>query len=222
MVFFMNKNRAVIFANGIIPDLEAARILLLPGDVLYAADAGASHILRLGLLPSFVIGDLDSLPEDDRRKLDAAGVRILKHPQDKDFTDLELTISCVLVEGHRTLLIIAALGGRLDMTLSNISLLTRPDLLDLEVSLDDGVEAAFFIRQEARITGQAGDILSLIPWGGPVMVEMASGLRWPLTEALLIPYETRTISNELLGGDVMIRIGSGLLLCIYRRINSSE
>ena len=49
--------RLVIFANGLIPDLESARQLLQPGDLLYAADGGTHHALALGLLPSVVIGD---------------------------------------------------------------------------------------------------------------------------------------------------------------------
>lgn len=218
----MSATRAVIFANGLLPDLAAARMLLRPADVLFAADAGASHILRMGLLPALVVGDLDSMPEEDLQNLKAAGVRMVQHPQDKDLTDLELTINSALEEGHRSLLIMAALGGRLDMTLSNLSLLTRPDLLDLDVRLDDGVEQVLFVRREAHISGQAEDTVSLLPWGGPVEQVTTSGLRWPLSDDRLESYETRTISNEMQAAEVVIRVGSGLLLCIHRRRSSSR
>jgi thiamine pyrophosphokinase len=218
----MNDKRVVIFANGLLPDLAAAKRLIGPGEPLLAADAGASHILKMGLLPSLVVGDLDSLPAEDLKKLKSAGVRMVSYPRSKDLTDLELAINFALEDGFHKLLIVAAFGGRLDMTLSNLSLLTRPDLLELEVSMDDGVEAAFFIQREAYISGSAGDIVSLIPWEGPVEVESTTGLRWPLADVLVHSYETRTISNEMLDNHAAIRIKSGLLLCIHGKLNARD
>ena len=218
----MTTTRALIFANGLLPDLEAARKLVHADDVLYAADGGASHILRLGLLPARVVGDLDSLTKEELGILKAAGVQIERHPQDKDLTDLELTINRALAEGHQSLVIVAALGGRLDMILSNLNLLTRPDLLERDVRLDDGVEQAFFVRNEGHISGKAGDIISLLPWGGMVEKVTTIGLRWSLNCEDLNPYETRSISNKMQTSEAMIRIGSGLLLCIHRRQNISD
>jgi thiamine pyrophosphokinase len=217
MVFYMTTTRALIFVNGLLPDLESARKLVQEGDVLYAADGGASHILQLGLLPSKVVGDLDSLKKDELDLLLTAGVRVVRHPKDKNLTDLELTINSALEECHQRFVIVAALGGRLDMTLSNLNLLTRPDMLVRDVRLDDGVEEAFFVRSKAQITGKAGDIVSLLPWGAIAERVTTIGLRWPLNCEDLNPYETRSISNEMETNDAIISIGSGLLLCIHRR-----
>jgi thiamine pyrophosphokinase len=217
MVFFMSKNRAVIFVNGNLPDLEAARKILLLGDVFYAADAGASHLLRLGQMPEMVIGDLDSLPETEKIRLNSAGVRMVRYPQDKDLTDLELTINKVLEEGYRKLLIVAALGGRLDMTISNLNLLSRPDLQDIDVRIDDGIEEIQFVRGKAIIQGRVGDTVSLMPWGGVVEGVTTKGLRWPLKNARLELFETRTVSNEMIVEQVEIRVGSGALMCIHHR-----
>jgi thiamine pyrophosphokinase len=217
--FFMPEERIVIFANGTLRDLDAARRLIRPDDVLLAADAGASHMLRMGLLPGHVVGDLDSLPAVDLDALKASGVSLHPYPKDKDQTDLELAINFALEADHHNLLIVAAFGGRLDMILSNLCLLTRPDLRELEVAMDDGIERAFFIYKQALISGQVGDTISLLAWGAPVEHVTTSGLRWPLKDAHLEPHETRSISNEIMGGDVTIRIGSGSLLCIHNRLS---
>ena len=62
----MSHARAVIFANGILPDPQAARGLLREGDLWIAADGGSRHALAFGRAPDVVIGDLDSLPDPVR------------------------------------------------------------------------------------------------------------------------------------------------------------
>ena len=42
--------RTVIFANGELPDIEAARALLQGDDYLIAADGGANHLIKMGIL----------------------------------------------------------------------------------------------------------------------------------------------------------------------------
>jgi len=210
-------NRALVFVNGHLPDLEAARRLIRTEDTLIAADGGARHILALGLLPSIVIGDLDSLAADDRQWLEGLGVDIRQYPSDKNGTDLELALRYALDGGYRSILVLAALGGRLDQTLGNLSLLTDPSLAEMDVRLDDGVEEAFFVRGRAAILGKPGEAVSLIPWGGPAEGVTTEGLRWLLHSETLYPDKTRGISNELLGETASVALQSGLLLAVHRR-----
>ncbi|MDZ7586159.1 MAG: thiamine diphosphokinase, partial [Patescibacteria group bacterium] len=51
--------RAVIFINGEMADLS--RLKLVKNDFLIGVDGGAMHILKLGLKPDLIIGDLDSI-----------------------------------------------------------------------------------------------------------------------------------------------------------------
>jgi thiamine pyrophosphokinase len=210
-------SRAVIFANGLVPDLESARRLIQPGDPLLAADGGTHHVLALGFVPSIVIGDLDSLTADERQQIIEKGVRLLEYPADKNQTDLELALEYALQQGFREILIVGALGGRLDQTLGNLSLLADPRLSALDVRFDDGVEETFFVRGRSQVRGQTGDTVSLIPWGTPVTGVTTDRLRWTLRGETLYPHKTRGISNELLGETASIEIASGLLLVIHHR-----
>jgi thiamine pyrophosphokinase len=214
-------SRAVIFVNGHISDLEPVRRLTRPGDTILAADGGTRHALALGLTPSVVIGDLDSLTDDNRRKLDAAGTEIRRHSRDKNETDFELALHYAVDVGFREILVVAALGDRLDQTLGNLALLTEPCLVGLDVRVDDGVEQAYFVRTQARIGGHPGDLVSLIPWGGEVTSVTTDGLRWPLRGETLYPYKTRGISNELLGETASVSLKSGLLFIVHRRNRQS-
>lgn len=214
-------SRAVIFVNGHIPDLELVRQLTRPGDTLLAADGGTRHVLALGLTPSVVIGDLDSLTDADRRKLDAAGTEIRRYPRNKNETDFELALHYAVEAGYHEILLVAALGDRLDQTLGNLALLTDPSLVGLHVRVDDGVEQAYFVSTRARVEGRPGDLVSLIPWGGEVTGVSTDGLRWPLRGETLYPYKTRGISNELLGETASVSLKSGLLLIIHSRHRQS-
>jgi thiamine pyrophosphokinase len=212
--------RAVIFANGPIPDLLAARRLIQPGDVILAADGGTRHVLGLGLMPAVIIGDLDSLDSAERGRIQNANVLLREYPHDKDETDLELALQYAIEDGFDRIIIVAALGGHLDQTLGNLSLLTAPGLTEVNIRIDDGVEAAFFTRGSCHVGGAAGDVVSLIPWGGPVTGVVTGGLQWPLCSETLEPHRTRGISNEMLGNEATIQVQTGLLLIVHRRSGS--
>ena len=215
--------RIVIFANGELPDLEAARALLQTGDYLVAADGGANHLLKMGILPEIVIGDLDSVDEDTLFQMTSAEVNIEQYSEDKDETDIELALHYAVEMQPSAILIVGALGGRLDQTLANLSILTDPTLPAIDIRLDDGVEEAFFCRasaangRQAEIRGRSGDTVSLIPWRGPVEGVTTEGLQWPLYSETLYPHKSRGISNAMLKDVASVNIQSGLLLVSHRR-----
>ncbi|MBI5944003.1 MAG: thiamine diphosphokinase [Chloroflexi bacterium] len=209
--------RIVIFANGLMPEPERVRALLRPDDFLIGADGGARHIMSLGLLPNFVIGDLDSLTEDDMYELGSADVRVDQYPADKDETDLELAIKYALQLDFTSIVIIAALGGRTDQALGNISLLTDLAASNADIRFDDGVEEMFFCRNQAQVKGRSADLVSLIPWGGDVSGVVTTGLKWTLRGETLFSYKTRGISNEMIDGTATVQVQSGLLLIVHRR-----
>ena len=212
-------SRIIIFANGQLPNLDAARALLRSDDFLIAADGGTRHVLALGRTPNIIIGDLDSLTFD-LRPLTEQGVELAQYPRDKNETDLELAIQHAVDLKPDQIIIVAALGGRLDQTLGNLALLS--DLQPLDLRLDDGVEAAFFCRDQVEVQGRSGDLVSLIPWGGAVAGVRTEGLRWPLSNEKLYPHKTRGISNELLAETASIQIQTGLLLIVHRRVSQER
>ena len=209
--------RIIIFANGELPDLNKARLLLNPGDTILCADGGTRHVLALGLQPDLIVGDLDSAEGDAIQKFKLDGIKIEFYPRDKNETDLELAIDHALELSPEQIVIVAALGGRLDQTLANISLLTDPRLSSIDVRLDDGVEEILVCRDRIEVHGGSGDLVSLIPWQGAASGIETSGLRWPLHRETLYPDKTRGISNEMTGESASISIESGLLLIVHRR-----
>jgi len=207
--------RIIIFANGNLPNLEKARQLIRPDDFILCVDGGTRHALALGLTPNVVIGDLDSITDEERRKMKEMDVEIIQHPVDKNETDLELAINHALNLKPSQILILAALGGRMDQTLANIALLSNSSLVTHNLRITDGVEELFFCRDQARVEGRAGDIVSLIPWQGEVTGVFTENLKWHLHHETLYPEKTRGISNEMISDTATVSITSGLLLITH-------
>ncbi len=209
--------RAILFANGDLPNPELARRLIRPGDILIAADGGARHAVALGLTPSVLIGDFDSLSSLELDQFTRAGTSLQRHPPEKDETDLELALDYALQHGYSPILILGAYGGRLDHSLGILGLIAAPKCIEANVRLDDGQTEAFFISEQAEISGNPGDTVSLLAWGAPAEGIVTSGLQYPLKGESLSPYRTRGISNLMTTEQAGVSLKSGLLLCVHIR-----
>jgi thiamine pyrophosphokinase len=209
--------RAVIFANGELRSPAAAALLLEPDDWIIAADGGTRYALACGRRPDLVIGDLDSFPAGMRAELEDQGTRFVEYPAAKDETDLELALLQVAMNGVNEVMVLSALGGRLDQTIANIQLLARPELRLLRVRIVDGDESACLIQDEATIRGEEGDRISLIPIGGDAEGVRTSGLAWPLKGETLRFGEGRGVSNVMTAREARITLAAGRLLCVHSR-----
>ena len=210
----MFQKRIIIFANGELPNKEKARALLREDDFIIAADGGTRHAIELGRTPNIIIGDLDSLPVNFEPS--TLNIELMQFPADKNETDLELAIQHALTLNPQEIIIIGALGGRLDQTLGNIALISNLQPATCNLKLNDGLEEVFFCHDHAEVNGAAGDIVSLIPWQGEVTGILTQGLKWVLQNETLYPHKTRGISNEMTGDTATIKIKSGLLLVVHR------
>ena len=212
-------NRAVLFVNGEAKDLT--RIQLCEQDYLVAVDGGYRHLAALGLTPHLLIGDLDSVDPESVSKLQAAGVEVLKYPPAKDQTDLELALYQVIAQGFKRVLVLAALGGRLDHTLGNLALLSQADFDALEISLDDGLEQVLIVREAVQLAVDPGDTISLLPVCSPVQGIKTKGLAYPLDIETLYPNQTRGISNVAISSTIQVVLESGTLMLIHTRMNKN-
>lgn len=87
-------------------------------DFVVCADKGYEYCKKANITPDLIVGDFDSydgaLPEN---------VEILKLNPRKDDTDVLSCIKKCIQKGYKEFLILCALGGRLDHTFANLSLL---------------------------------------------------------------------------------------------------
>lgn len=208
--------KTVIFANGIPAAQSNAQSLIKPDDTIICADGGTQHALSLGLTPDVLVGDMDSLAETVQTDLEAKGVELIRHPIKKDQTDLELAFEVAIARGATEILLLTAIGGRLDQQLANILLLTRPEWHLVRLSLAEGRQRAWLLRgpDELTLSGQPGDTLSVVPLSTAMEGLDIENAEWPLQGATVPLGSTLTISNTFLSDQVRVRVKAGLGLVI--------
>lgn len=209
--------RAVIFANGVLNNLQDVHDIILPDDLIIAADGGMTHCRALGIKPSIVIGDLDSLDPDYLKSLQTSGTEIISYPINKDQTDLELALHKALDLGYDEILVLGALGARWDMTIANLLLPAASEFSKVTIRLIDGHQEILLLRGRGELTfkGKKGDMLSIVPLGQDAYGVTLRGLEYPLEDDVLRFGATRGISNVLIDDTATVYLKKGLLLCIH-------
>jgi thiamine pyrophosphokinase len=214
--------RIVIIANGPLSEPPLDQHLREDSDLVVCVNGGVENAMALGFKPQVVIGDMDSMEMPLRERLEAEGCRFVEYPSRKDETDSELAIRYALSLGATELIMLGALGGRIDHTLANVMLLALPELEGVELRLVEGAQEVLLIRDELVIEGQPGDVVSLLPLSGDVIGIYTEGLEYPLNDGTLRFGAARGVSNVLTAPQARVRVDKGLLLLVHHRTVRSD
>jgi thiamine pyrophosphokinase len=181
-----------------------------------AADSGLDFALALGVHVDLLVGDLDSVSPAALAVAEAAGVPIERHPTDKDFTDAELALRAAVARGPDHLVVVSGVGDRLDHSLGALTALAHPSLTHLAVEAYWGEAHVQVLRGPASrtLSGDPGDIVSLLALVGDAAGITTSGLRYPLTDEPLIAGTSRGVSNEFLVAHPRVDVRHGSLFVI--------
>lgn len=173
-----------------------------------AADGGANHLARIGVRPSAVVGDLDSI---------RAAVRVwvgedrLVLRADQEHTDLHKAVAYLREELQvRRAVVLAATGGRLDHALEALGVLARWAGKGSFEFREPGCRIVPVRRRRVFATAP-GQVISLLPWGRCQGVRTA-GLYWGLTGEPLDLLGRTGVSNRAEGRRVEVAVSSGTLL----------
>ena len=126
----------MVLAGGELTITPQVQRLAAEASLVIAADSGLRHARGLGLTPDLIVGDFDSVAEDDLNAFPTVPRQV--HSPDKDQLDLELAIDEARERGVRRLAILGALGGRFDQSLAALLIAARLCRKDLVLSLHGG------------------------------------------------------------------------------------
>lgn len=203
-----------IFAGGSRPLARRARAASSSASFVIAADSGADHARALGVPVDLAVGDFDSISAQGLRALERAGVRLERHPSQKDATDLELALGAATALQPRRIVVLGGLRGRLDHLLGEVGLLGAEPYRGIEIDALLGPATVHVVHDERLLSGSVGEQISLFALHGPAHGVVTDGLVYPLRGEALAPGSTRGVSNVFAASDARVALTSGVLLAV--------
>jgi thiamine pyrophosphokinase len=217
----VSNEMVVVVAGGDPPDPDAVRAVPRGARVV-AADRGLDHALALGLDVTVAVGDFDSASPEAVAAAESAGVRIERHPEAKDATDLELALDTALALGPARILVLAGVGERLDHLLSALLLLGSERYTSVELDARIGGAHAHVIRGERELEGTPGELVSLLPLAGQADGITTEGLAYALERETLAAGSTRGVSNVFVRESARVSVERGTLLAVRPGVDAEE
>jgi len=206
----------VIILNGdktYTPEVEK---IIANSQLVVCADGGAKWASDQKISVDVIIGDMDSTDEKFLSRYLETQTKIIRVPKEKDETDGVLAVDYALKAGAGFVNILGAEGGRMDHQLGNIMLLKR--LLEAgcegRLILKDG--HAFMADKDIEFACREGNIVSIVPFGGELVIKASEGLKYKITENTPLSYSYPVgVSNIAAKEKVKIEIeeGNALIFC---------
>lgn len=212
----LKSGKCIVIGAG---DLTLGEIQVSEEDFIIAADGGLSYCGLLGVEPDLIVGDFDSVSDQEAEAIkeleSRIPERIIRFPREKDDTDMLAALKEGLFRGYRDFRIYAATGGRLDHTLANIQCLMYLKNHDAVGYLVDGAGMVLVIANEAvRFQKSLEGYLSLFSLEKQTNGVTIRNMKYTLENAVITNDFPVGISNEFIGEEAEIIVENGALVCI--------
>ena len=205
----METARCVIIGGADIGRYDRIRGYLRQGDFYICCDSGLKHREALGIIPDLIVGDFES---HENPHMDVETIIL---PREKDDTDTVFAVKEALSRGFRDFLLVGVIGGRLDHTLGNVSLLLMLDTQGkTAVAVDDFSELEIVSDSPVHISDKYA-YFSLLSISGTAQGITIKNAKYPLDGAEITCEYQYGISNEVMPGKAaIVTVKQGRLLLI--------
>ena len=176
-------------------------------DLVIAADGGYDTLCRLGVRCDLLIGDMDSLSAKDSK-----AERIV-FPVEKDETDMFLAYLTGVEKGYTDFRIYGGVGGRIDHTFANFSLLIYAKNAKNNATLiADGYEIFAIKNEKITLSGEIHKTFSVFAFGGVASGVSIRQAKYEAEDATLSPDFPLGVSNSFTDKECEIEVRDGVLL----------
>jgi thiamine pyrophosphokinase len=217
---------ASIFLNGSYPQEHLEFYRRAVADcagrrLLIAADGGLELFDRIERRPDLIVGDFDSVKSETLERFSA--IETLRYPRDKDATDGELALRAAIDRGCFAVDLYGAIDTRFesDQMLANLLLLKGARRLAgasaVHVSaraVDHRQHIYYLENEQLRLSGKAGDFLSIIPLSEKIVVS-ETGVEWELDRREALMGSSWTLRNRFKQPNATVTI-EGAALVVHR------
>ncbi len=207
----MNR-RCVIVGGAAIDNYEFVKSCLRDDDFFVFCDSGLKHMDALGVQADLIVGDFDSHENPH------LFVETIVLPCEKDDTDTVYAVKEAVKRGFSEFLLVGTVGGRLDHTLGNVSILLYLDSLGKKAQLIDDYSEMEIVSKEPVFIEDRYAYFSLLNITGLAEGVTIRNAKYPLENAAITCEYQYGISNEPLPGKTaQVSVANGRLLLIKVR-----
>tara|TARA_A100001011_G_C13899711_1_gene670556 strand:+ start:58 stop:675 length:618 start_codon:yes stop_codon:yes gene_type:complete len=201
-------NNTVILANGSFPKHNLAIKILNEAETIICCDGSINNLDRLNIVPTQIIGDMDSISNELKVKYRSKLIEIL----DQDQNDLRKSINWLEQNNYKSAIILGATGSREDHSLGNIfTLLEYPAKIDLKIISNYGQFTV--INKKTKLRSFSGQQISLFSIDKEIKIS-SNNLKYNLKNSNLKTLYSGTL-NESKSDFITINISHGSIL-IYQ------
>ncbi len=207
--------KCLILANGDYGELDLYKKMLANFDLTLCADGGANYAYSLGIVPDYVVGDMDSIDEEVRSYYLEKSVIFKKFPRQKDFTDTQLVLSVAEELGVSDITFFGSMGSRIDHTLSNLYSCINLAENNKKISHYNPRCTVYVVADKLDLMGNIGEIISVLALTDMVTGLSEKGVEYPLDNVILEKTNPYAISNALAQEKAQITLTSGVIAVIH-------
>lgn len=202
-------------------DLTVSEISTGEDDLVIAVDGGIAYCGLLGVQPDLLIGDFDSVSEEEENAIkeleQEMSDRVIRLDPVKDETDMLRALEIGLQKGYTSFRIYGGMGGRLEHTIANIQCLLYLKNQGAEGFLCDGSSMIFVMKnEEVRFRKDMAGYLSLFTLGKEAKGVTIQGMKYPLDRYTIKNDFPIGVSNEFIGEEGLVRVEDGELVGIIQ------
>lgn len=185
-------------------------------DYYVGIDRGAFYLLEEGHPLNLAVGDFDSVKSEELLRISENAEEVIKLPEEKDQTDLEAGLALVLSRyPEAEIMIIGALGGRLDHHLTNVYLPLNFENYEKIYLKDEQNLVMYLSPGQHRIKK-----IAAYPYLGIVQVDTGRSLeiknaKYPLKAE--DNFADIYASNAFISDTMDLKIAQGKLIVIYSK-----
>lgn len=184
---------------------------------IICADSGLEVLIRAGLTADYLIGDFDSvsaelLEQYVSKNRDKTEIRAFDPV--KDLTDTQIAIELAIERRAASITILGGTGTRMDHVLANIHLLLLPLKQGIPACILDEYNRIYIKDQSFRLSRRQlyGPYLSLLPLTERVEGVTLTGMKYPLSKAVIRIGDSLGVSNEIMEEEARIEFDKGILI----------
>lgn len=172
--YILKDVEAVILANGEFPSARLPLHLLHTAPMVVCCDGGADAYIARGMVPHVIIGDGDSLSEENRERFS----HLIHYVSDQETNDQTKAVTYLMQKGISRIAIVGATGKREDHTLGNISLLVEYMRMGAEVRMYTDYGVFIPCSGDRTFFCNPGSQVSIFNFGARHF--RSEGLRYPI------------------------------------------